>query len=116
MNMKSSTLVVATKRAGACAACRHTNQGTVDFSEGLLFCAIAKRPKPSSQECDVTVPLGRTKSTPLAAFERYFMFEPYDGDNGTFDRAEDLRIVAEDADDELRASLKADQPFIDAGP
>ncbi len=107
---KSSTLVIATKTPGPCTACRHANQGTVDFAEGKLFCWFAKATKTATQQCDVTLPL--RKSTKSTEVETYYLFERYDGDNGTFAESEDLRILAEDADEDLRRSLHADRPFI----
>ncbi len=110
MSVKSSTLVIATKSPGRCEQCRHANQGTVDIAEGKAFCWFAKTPKKASQRCDVTLPL-RT-SIASSSVDRYYLFEAYDGDNGTFDKSEDLRILAEDADASLRQSLEADRPFI----
>lgn len=111
MSAKSSTLVIATKSPGDCKRCRHANQGTVDFGEGRLFCWIVKATKKSDQTCDVTVDLRSTQGGPTST---YHLFEGFDGDNATFDRSRDLRILAEDADAGMRRELHADRPFIPA--
>lgn len=111
LRKKSSTLVIATRTPGKCTECRHSNQGTVDFEEGKLFCGFAKEPKTATQTCDVTLPLRAQLDS--NAVETYYLYEPYDGDNGTFAKTEDLRILAEDADEGLRRSLHAHRPFIE---
>ena len=67
------------------------------------------------QACDVALPLTAKIGDPGAA-STYFLFERFDGDNGTYDVSEDLRIIAEDADDGLRKSLRADEPFLPGEP
>ena len=109
---KSSTLVVASQTPGRCKECRHSNQGTVDFAEGKLLCWIAKTPKRAEQECDVTLPLPSRLGQDPATFQTYYLFEPFDGENGTHGVSQDLRILAEDADDGLKKSLAADRPSI----
>ncbi|MEM6989344.1 MAG: hypothetical protein AAF721_02565 [Myxococcota bacterium] len=111
MSRKSSTLLIATTTSGPCRECRHANQGTVDFSEGILFCWFAKASKRATQQCDVAIPLFRSISAEGAP-RSYYIFEPFRGDNGTYGVSEDLRILAEDADPRLRASLRADEPLI----
>lgn len=115
MATKSSTLCVATRTPGACGGCRHANQGTADFAEGRVFCGYKKALVSAEQTCDAGLPLPRSASTPVAEFQRYFLFEPFDGHNGTYGVAEDLRILAEDADADLRAALQADRAVIPAG-
>jgi hypothetical protein len=111
---KTSTLILATKTPGTCAECRHSNQGTADFAEGHAFCWMDKNPKRREQTCDVVRPLPKSASDPVAKWSPYFLYEPYDGENGTYDRATDLRIIAEDADEPLKRSLRANVPVIES--
>ena len=112
MRRKSSTLLTLTRTPGNCGECRHANQGTVDFGEGKLFCAVRYRTKRREQPCDEQMPLPRRAFQPIAEFTLYHLFERYDGTNCTYDRLQDTRMLAEDADAELREQLQADRPFI----
>ncbi|UCC73052.1 MAG: hypothetical protein JSV86_00365 [Gemmatimonadota bacterium] len=110
MATKSSTLCIASRSPGRCTTCRHANQDTVDFTEGRICCGWDGKPKAADQTCDVAVQIPRDvggKGT-----DRYFVFEPYDGGNGTWGKLEDTRILAEDASPELRHALQADTPYI----
>jgi hypothetical protein len=51
---------------------------------------------------------------PPSTWKLYFAYEHFDGSNRTYERSEDLRLVAEDADETIRQSLNADVPFIPA--
>jgi hypothetical protein len=105
---KSSTLAVLTKKPGTCLTCRHSNQGTLDFSEGLAFCWIAKSTKRPTQTCDVTQILPRHPGTDLKTWETYAFYQPYDGTNGTYEKSEDLRLLADDADEDMKRTQQAD--------
>jgi hypothetical protein len=114
---KSSTLLVATRTPGACRACRHANQGTADMSEGHVFCQIDDGVKALDRACDVARPLPRTQAALAgdpSAWATYHFYEPYDGANGTWGRLQDVRLMAEDADEGIRRGLRADVPFIEA--
>jgi hypothetical protein len=110
---KTSTLITGTRSPGTCATCRHSNQETVDFREGHLFCWMDRQTKGDAQRCDVIRPLPKSTRDAVEAWTPYYLYEPYDGKNGTYDRTQDLRIVAEDADDDIRRSLRADIPVIE---
>lgn len=114
--MKPSILMVLSSRPGKCADCRHSNQGTVDFGEGHLVCAVDQRPKRADQTCDVqmsaprTVPIGAP-----ASWKKYFASERFDGSNSTYGITADFRVLAPDADQALRAALGADTPVQKGG-
>jgi hypothetical protein len=110
---KTSTLYVTTRSPGTCATCRHANQGTADFDEGRVLCWVDKRTKQITQTCDVTMALPRTSGQPVAAWSTYHLYQPYDGENGTYEKSTDTRILAEDADAKLRAAQRADEPVIE---
>jgi hypothetical protein len=112
---KSSTLVIATKSPENCAKCRHSNQGTVDFREGHLLCWMDKQTKRPETRCDVVRHLPRSTSMDdPKSWSSYFLYQPFDGSNCTYDKSTDLRIIAEDADEALKRSLRADKPLIPA--
>jgi hypothetical protein len=111
MPVKSSTLCIASKEPGVCGKCRHSNQGTVDFAEGHVFCSWISGARHPAYVCDVRLPLPRGQGL---APEPYYLYEPYDGTNGTWGRRQDTRLLAPDASPELRAQLQADVPFIPA--
>src|SRR5687768_3434622 len=110
---KSSTLVIVSEKPGLCATCRHANQRTLDFRKGLVACAIDGNVKRPKQRCDVS---GRVPSRALlgaqSSWKKYFFHQKYDGKNCTFGKIQDLRVLAEVADALLRATLRADVPFI----
>ncbi|MBK6687547.1 MAG: hypothetical protein IPG45_23950 [Deltaproteobacteria bacterium] len=111
---KNSTLITATKSPGTCTTCRHSNQATRDFDEGHLFCWMDKQPKRHSQPCDVSRAL--PNAWPMGAPTRwssYHLYEPFNGENGTYGRSTDLRVMAEDAPEPLRASLNAHLPVLE---
>ncbi len=110
---KSSTLCVASATAGRCGGCRHSNQGTADAAEGHVFCSWGGGARTPSTPCDreITLPLDISADAPFAP---YFLYESYDGRNGTWGRREDTRLLAPDASPALRASLRADEPFLPA--
>jgi hypothetical protein len=112
---KSSTLVIVTERPGSCATCRHANQRTLDFRKGIVACGIDGNLKRAKQRCDVSrrIP-SRSPIGPESTWKKYFFHQKYNGKNCTFGKAQDLRVLAEDADGLLRASLRADVPFIPA--
>lgn len=110
MAPKTSTLVIGTKSQGGCETCRHANQGTADFAEGHAFCWIDKHTKQRAQRCDVELRLPKSSKEPVARWEAYFMYEAFDGANGTYDRATDLRMLAEDAEPALQHTLRAHVP------
>lgn len=67
-----------------------------------------RRAKQRDQRCDVERPLPKRASDPIARWELYFLYEPFDGANGTYDRATDLRMLAFDADDSLKRALRSE--------
>lgn len=88
---KSLTYLLASSTAGRCSDCRHSNQETVDFNEGHIFCELDSSGKKTQQTCTVERDLFVTDEH--GGTRRYFLFEPYDGANGTFGRLENRRIV-----------------------
>jgi hypothetical protein len=110
MKTKSSTLCIVSRTSGVCADCRHSNQGTADFSEGHVFCQWDRRPKQRRQACDVPAP-----QMPGSAEPPYWFFERYDGHNCTWGKIRDARILRDDADEATRRELQADRPFIPEG-
>jgi hypothetical protein len=113
MPVKSSTLCVASKEPGVCGHCRHANQGTADFAEKHVFCGWVSGARHPNYTCDVKRHLPRESSAD-GNFAEYFLYEPYDGTNGTWGRRQDTRLLAPDASAELRKALQADIPFIAA--
>lgn len=111
MGMKSNTLLTVSRTAGKCGECRHANQGTVDFSEGLVFCQRGGGRRTRDSECTERIP---AMATPGGALAVYFLFEPFDGSNGTWGALQDARVLAEDADVQMRSDLRADTPVIPA--
>jgi hypothetical protein len=109
---RPSTLLIASATPGPCARCRHSNQGTADFAEGHLFCQMDGATKRRDQDCQVELRLPRHARSERSSWGRYFAFEEYDGRNGTYGRLENARLMAEDADDELRTFLQADIPVL----
>jgi hypothetical protein len=106
--LKSSTLLFVTKAGGPCRACRHANQGTVDFREGRVRCWKDDQPKTADQRCDVSVKAPRhLRDDPPSGWATYFLFEPFDGKNGTWGVGEDYRVVSEDADHEVQISVQS---------
>ena len=97
------TLLTGSHRAGPCATCRHANQGTVDFAEGHLFCEIDKQPKRRDQTCDVVRNLPLALPFDPEALRPYYLYERFDGENGTYTQLQDIALVAEDASPELQA-------------
>lgn len=67
-----------------CAACRHSNQSTVDFADGLIFCKHCHGIKIDS-ECDQPIT--------FMDGEEYFLFEKYDGRNCTWRSEETMEIT-----------------------
>ena len=111
MPVKSSTLCIASREPGVCGKCRHSNQGTVDFGEGHVFCSWVPGARHPAYSCDLQLPLPRDPGGPSSP---YYLFEPFDGSNCTWGRRQDSRLLAPDAGPELRAALQADIPFIPA--
>lgn len=56
-----------------CKQCRHANQETDDFADGLIYCKLSNNIKGDQQICDV-------------AFSNMLAFEEYDGTNYTWDK------------------------------
>lgn len=108
---KTSTLVTATRTPGTCTTCRHSNQGTADYEEGSLFCWMAKSPRGESHRCDVTRHLPRRPTDDPSTWSEYHLYEAYDGANCTYERSTDLRMMAEDADEKIKESLRAHIPI-----
>jgi len=110
MVKKSSTLCIASRTPGNCAGCRHANQGTVDFAEGLILCRWDVKKKGDEQVCDVQVELPQDVGD--KSRQPYFLYEPFDGNNATWYSYEDGRLLAEDASAAQRRVMQADKPVI----
>ena len=111
MGVKSDTLLTLSRAPGLCGTCRHANRGTVDFQEGHVFCELGGAARHVNFPCDQQVPLTRAVA---AAPETYYCYEAFDGRNGTWGRLQDARMLAQDADEEMRRALRADIPFVPA--
>jgi hypothetical protein len=110
MPVKSSTLLIVSLTPGSCKSCRHANQGTVDFAEHYIFCKWGGPPRQPEQSCDQQSPAMRVSGGPLLF--NYYFYEAFDGTNCTWQIAGDYRILAEDAEPEMRIAMQADRPFI----
>lgn len=112
--VKSDTLLTLSRAPGPCIACRHANQGTADLAEGHLFCQISAAWGPAPARRDATC-TRRVPDDPSFLHLRGLWFhEPFTGANGTWDRLEDSRLLPPDASPELRAQMRADEPYIPA--
>ncbi len=114
MPVKPSILLVVTRNPGTCGGCRHANQSTVDFAEGLVFCQFGGGVRSAGSPCDQPACAVPRVRGPVE--DGYYYWEPYAGSNGTWGYRGDSRILAEDADEAMRASLQADIPRIEADP
>src|SRR5258708_30031650 len=94
MAKKPSILCVAHKQAGRCSDCRHANQDTCDFAEGHVFCRWLDEPRRKESECNAPIDLF---PEPGGESRRYFFFERFTGDNGTYGIHADFRLLPEDA-------------------
>ena len=110
MPRKPSLLCVASQTQGRCRDCRHANQGTRDFAEGLVLCAWDHGSRRLDTPCDVKLELPRRAGGERVA--GYYLFERYDGANGAWLFRGDRRMLAADADASQRALMQADQPLL----
>jgi hypothetical protein len=111
MGVKSNALGIASIEPGVCGQCRHSNQGTVDFAEGHVFCSWTSGARHRNYGCDVRMSLPRDRTS---GWTEYYLFEPFDTTNGTWGRLQDSRLLAPAASPQQRAALQADVPFIPA--
>ncbi len=81
----------ATRAPGTCGTCRHSNQGTEDFTEGMVACQLGSGGLTVATRCQVDF-------KPPDRDVPYFMYEPYDGENGTWG-SEDTTIEVTVTDD-----------------
>jgi hypothetical protein len=106
---KTSTLLIVSRQPGRCGTCRHANQETADFREGHVFCQFGGGALNINHICDQRIPaFHRRDEEP----ELYYCYEPFTGNNGTWQKLQDTRVLAADADDEMRICLKADEALI----
>ena len=112
MSVKPYLLLVVTRSPGTCGTCRHANHGTVDIAEQHIFCKWGGPPIQAEHVCDKGIVACRTKNGPPE--EGYYFYEIYDGTNCTWGFHADYRILADDADESMRAEMEADKPLIPA--
>lgn len=109
MAVKPSLLLTVTRKPQTCGTCRHANQRTVDFAEGHIFCQRGGPPRGYDQLCDQEFVACRIRFGPVES--GYFLYEPYDGTNCTWDYRGDYRILADDADESMREEMQALKPL-----
>src|SRR5262245_36409719 len=109
--LKSDTLLVVSLRPGTCGTCRHANQGTTDFKEGIVFCQLADGGRAPDSVCDQQR-MALPAPGPASTARTYFCYERFDGTNGTWRHLENTRVLACDADPEMRELLDAARPYI----
>jgi len=69
--------------ATKCKTCRHVNQDTDDYNEGLIICGILGTIRSGDSTCDAPVEIDN---------KLYFMYEKYNGNNCTYNLKCQLRI------------------------
>jgi hypothetical protein len=79
--MKPFYVFVVSRNAGPCQLCRHANQGTVDFTEGHLFCGKLGEPRSRDDTCSVRIHAQKRAGQPVAEMTLYYLFERYNGSN-----------------------------------
>ena len=111
-SVRDNVLCVAAVEPGECRNCRHANQGTADFAEGHVFCRWDDRPRRRATLCNATMDLPRTMG---GAAERAYLYERFDGGNGTFAKSIDVRVIAADCDLEIKKAARWNEPVIAKG-
>ena len=110
MAVKPSLLLVVTRSPKSCGTCRHANQETVDFAEGHIFCKWGGPARQYDQLCNQPIIACCTRFSELE--QGYYYYEDYSGINCTWLFSCDYRVLADDADESMRAEMQADRPLI----